>query len=342
MPVKKSRHQLIPHQQTVVRSGTYLLVGLLLSILLSSCGDTPAVPPTTTPIFIVVTATAAAPVPTNSPVVIVVTATSEPQPTAKPTEVPTTIPPSATPLPTNTPQPTSTPRPANTKIPQPTATPNLDAEVTDTDVNVRYGPGYNYPVLRKAEKGEVVTLLGRDKTGKWLNVLTTIPESDVSGPFWILAQYLHVHVNVKSLPAIAAPPVPPTAVPTATIQPGVAVGNEVGIYGGYAGTKQELSSYDAGSSGKFVIISAVVRYVGNSSISVSAYDFTLLSKDNRAASYDVATYAYGARAFPSVRLQYMSEATGLIAFKVPNSFVPDHLVFETYSERVTVDLDNKP
>ncbi len=136
--------------------------------------------------------------PQPTPLVIYVTAASTPAPTAIPTEA---IRPSATPTPTAT--ATTLPTPLATATPTvgatatvaaiPTPTPIARVAVSDVRVNVRAGPGLEYPVKSVAEPGTFFDLVARTRDQAWAQVCCF---SDGSSG-WIVAAYL--------LPAEAAP-----------------------------------------------------------------------------------------------------------------------------------------
>lgn len=101
-------------------------------------------------------------------VLIVVTAT--PGPTGSPMPSAT-----ASPTPTLTPTPTATatPRPSLTAPPSPTATPNPTGRVIIDQVNIRQGPGLEYPVADIAANGTTYTIVARNEQGSWLQVCCT-------------------------------------------------------------------------------------------------------------------------------------------------------------------------
>ncbi len=122
---------------------------------------------------------------------------------------PTTRPP-FTPRPTDTPWPTFIPSP--TIIP---VTPGvLSGEITST-VNVRLGPGANYPVLTKLTKGTRISVRGRDVEIRWF-LLVPPPNG------WLSADFVSLSGNTRNLPVIEAPPTPvppPTIAPSPTTMP---------------------------------------------------------------------------------------------------------------------------
>jgi hypothetical protein len=96
--------------------------------------------------------------------------------------------------------PTLTPTPAPGALP---------ATIVDDVVNVRGGPGTNYPVVGKARKGVALTIVGRNETGSWLRVCCVEgnpPES------WISADFVQVTLppgaDMTVVPVAAIPPAP--------------------------------------------------------------------------------------------------------------------------------------
>ncbi len=118
------------------------------SITATSAPDTPA-PPTNTPVAPGVTI-AAPPTDTPSPVP---TASLEP-PTPTPTRV-------LTATPTPSPTPTTAFTATATLIPKPMFT------VNQATVNVRAGPGIDYPVIGALRQGETFEITGKNAAGNW-------------------------------------------------------------------------------------------------------------------------------------------------------------------------------
>ena len=150
---------------------------LLLALALSACrGDEveeAAVPPTSTP---VPEATPAPPTP------------QAPTPTA-----------TAVALPTATATETATPEPAAT--PEPTAAAAevvIRGQVTvHGDLNVRAGPGTEYPVVGGATLGQEFAVTGKNADGSWWQI-------DLDGqPGWIFAPYVTA-VDTENVPVVAA------------------------------------------------------------------------------------------------------------------------------------------
>ena len=126
------------------------------------------------------------------------------------TRVPTftpTITPTATETPTPTQTPTITPTPSitptSTDTPTPTATPTPDAAsftVANGAVNVRMGPGINYPIIGAIERGETFEPSGRNSVvDYWL-------EFDYNGQKGWTYSGLMIVVREYLIPIVATPP----------------------------------------------------------------------------------------------------------------------------------------
>lgn len=70
-------------------------------------------------------------------------------------------------------------------------------------LNVRKGPGTNYPIQTQIADGAQVTILGRLNDSRWLNIRT---ESGVEG--WVNAAYILPDRPVTEYPIVPAPPPP--------------------------------------------------------------------------------------------------------------------------------------
>ena len=101
--------------------------------------------------------------------------------------------------------PTDTPPPA-----EPTATPTAEAAIaiTTQGMNVRGGPGTNYPIVGAAQAGEQYVITGKDQSGAWWQVTYNGQNG------WLFGEL--VTANNSSAVALAqnipAPP-PPTNTP---------------------------------------------------------------------------------------------------------------------------------
>lgn len=94
---------------------------------------------------------------------------------------------------------------------------SITAEVNagSVQLNVRSGPGTDYPVIAKVATGAVLAVLGRNDTGDWLEVSTTGATGSTG---WVSSAYVGLNQLATSLPIMAPTELPaPGAAPTATV-----------------------------------------------------------------------------------------------------------------------------
>ncbi len=108
---------------------------------------------------------------------------------------PTAPPPTTTP----TPQPTATPPPTRTAVPSLTPTPPITGRVTSDTLNVRDGPGANYPKQGELRQGDRFTVLECNPARDWLRVRA---DSGVEG--WVSAGLTDVGAGVARAPVASA------------------------------------------------------------------------------------------------------------------------------------------
>jgi DNA-binding beta-propeller fold protein YncE len=114
----------------------------------------------------------------------------------------------------NTPA-TWTPTPTQTSAVQPTATPTRDpllATVTVSALNLRTGPGTQYPVIVALLQGSSLRVLGQESSGQWINV-RVLSGSATGQTGWVSKVYTNF---TGTAPIVATPPPPNTATPTRT------------------------------------------------------------------------------------------------------------------------------
>ena len=146
------------------------------------------------------------------------TFTSAPSPTLlvlAPTDTP--VPPLHTPTPTLVLVTPDTPTPVPLPPAEATPTPMTGgASVTlNENLNVRSGPGTNYPRVGTITIGTTVAIIGRDAGSTWWQ----IPYADgPDGKGWISAGY-GTATNTENVPVVEAPPPPSPSAPTATLVP---------------------------------------------------------------------------------------------------------------------------
>jgi len=90
--------------------------------------------------------------------------------------------------------------PAPTSTPTPTATPTPGVAVVKPGpaqgLNIRSGPGTDYPVLATLPAGSRLTPVGRDAAGRWVEVCCV----NAGQPGWVLAEFVELAVDLQSLP----------------------------------------------------------------------------------------------------------------------------------------------
>ena len=99
----------------------------------------------------------------------------------------------------------------------PAATPSIQTEdvtgkitgvVNVQSLNVRAGPGTNFPVVAGVRQGQTLTLLARNEAGDWLQIeLSTAPE----GFGWVFAPLVNVSGDIEQLPVSDQTSRPPGA-----------------------------------------------------------------------------------------------------------------------------------
>lgn len=139
-----------------------------------------------------------------------------PKPTFTPT-LPITLTPIVAPTDTPTPPPTPTPVPTPTFTPAepPTPVPTPTSEtaqvvVNNATLNVRSGPGTNYPRIGQVHQGDRFEIKGKNRAGTWWQI-------DFNGrDGWVSADYVRTEGNVSAVQVAANIPTPP---PTPTPRP---------------------------------------------------------------------------------------------------------------------------
>ena len=123
-----------------------------------------------------------------------------------------------TPTPTTTPTETPTPTPTEQSTPTPTPTPSSPIASITTRMNVRAGPGTNYPIVGQAAPGDQYIISGRNPSGGWWQIIYGGQYAWVYSPL-VTATNAEV-VQVASFVPTPVPtqipvatPIPPTAVP---------------------------------------------------------------------------------------------------------------------------------
>ncbi len=209
-----------------------LIILALAALLLAGCpGDeTPAatqvaVAPTTQP-------DQQAEAPTTAPTATPAPPTATPEPPTATPEPPTATPKPPTPTPK---PPTPTPEPPTATPEPPTATPEPEPEtpqaVASRNMNVRGGPGTDFPVVASAAAGDSFDISGKNEDGSWYQVCCFAEEQ----PGWVSASLVTVEGDAAAIEVAAdipEPPPTPTPAPTPTPGPTTAAPSGGGTTGG--------------------------------------------------------------------------------------------------------------
>lgn len=136
---------------------------------------------------------------------------------ASPEPLSATQPPEPTTASTSTlePTPSSTPAATSTSTDIPTATPITEPRAkADRVVNLRTGPGTNYPVAGSMKVGDVYNIVGRTADRSWLQVCC------VGETFaWVAASVVSATGDLSTVRLVQDIPTPPPAPPTSVVVP---------------------------------------------------------------------------------------------------------------------------
>ena len=128
--------------------------------------------------------------------------------------------------PTNTPEPTAAPEtqaplPADTPVPSevpptPIPEPAAKAVVNTATMNVRSGPGTNYPITGRVTRGTTFDITGRNAAGDWWQVCCVNSQNG-----WVVGRLDNISGNTSGVEVVSdvAPPPAPTAAPTRAAVP---------------------------------------------------------------------------------------------------------------------------
>src|SRR5581483_2969651 len=97
-------------------------------------------------------------------------------------------------VPTRAPQPTQAP----TEEPQPTQAPKPVTATTTDVLNIRQGPARTTASLGKLQKGQTVTVVGRNGDGTWLQI--QIPDKTDLG--WVSAEFVTIEGDINTVPVV--------------------------------------------------------------------------------------------------------------------------------------------
>jgi hypothetical protein len=86
------------------------------------------------------------------------------------------------------------------------------AAITAGVLNVRRGPGTNYPLIGQLDQNDVVEISGRNADSSWLQI---VYPTDTIGRGWISASYAQVRGSPAFIPVVETPR-PPTPTPASS------------------------------------------------------------------------------------------------------------------------------
>jgi hypothetical protein len=97
--------------------------------------------------------------------------------------------------------------------------------VTNPNLNIRAGPGTNYPIIGALKDGDIATIVGRNADRSWWYIL----KEPARGWVISLSAYSQVIGDTANVPLVASPPTPiASAVPPTAVQPTSAPTSTVG------------------------------------------------------------------------------------------------------------------
>ena len=256
-------------------------------------------------------------------------------------------PPTATPLPSYTPTITKTPTITPTSLPSGSVN-----AAAGSSINVRSGPGVNYPLAFKLEGQATFTILNRNEQGDWYLIQT---ESDDRG--WVRNDLITaiVEPTLLSISTEVIPTLTPAPTNTPTPRPTVAYSKQApkGTWcaqnnsRGFCIAGIEYKSYigysSASASGRYIVFSIAVKNIGLFDISVNPFDFTMVMEDGRTYEHASETYYYN-NALQAVEVSPGNSASGGLVFYVPNDVGPRKIICRGgfLESTIEIDLYDKP
>jgi uncharacterized protein YraI len=98
-----------------------------------------------------------------------------------------------------------------------TPTEGIQVTVEEVNLNIRSGPGTNYPVIGRANSGQQLTAIGRNQSASWVQIETpSTAGSAVNRPGWVSASYVEASQSINGLPIVETPAPPAVSPSTAT------------------------------------------------------------------------------------------------------------------------------
>ncbi|MEA3440901.1 MAG: SH3 domain-containing protein [Chloroflexota bacterium] len=93
------------------------------------------------------------------------------------------------------------------EVGMPTPAPGVPYVTANAAINVRSGPGTNYPVYGVAPEGVQAAVIGISPDGGWWNI-TVNTDMIPAGNAWVSADYVTPQ-NTENVPVVEPPPLPP-------------------------------------------------------------------------------------------------------------------------------------
>jgi uncharacterized protein YraI len=106
-------------------------------------------------------------------------------------------------VPSSTTPPTIASAPTNAPIPTHTLETNVDAVVSGEYANLRSGPDIAYDQVGSVYHGDMLTILGKNTDGSWLQVRTSAGQT-----VWIAGWLVQVDRDLSTVSVVSAPPLP--------------------------------------------------------------------------------------------------------------------------------------
>ena len=89
-----------------------------------------------------------------------------------------------------------------------------NAVVASEKLNLRTGPGTNYPITSTYSKGEALKVTGKTQNNEWVKVIASNSREG-----WMFVENLQVNIDLSSLSILPIPPTPTSIPATATSKP---------------------------------------------------------------------------------------------------------------------------
>jgi uncharacterized protein YgiM (DUF1202 family) len=230
-------------------------------------------------------------------------------------------------------------------------------------VNIRSGPGINYPILFTLEHDQIVTLLGRNKDGTWIQLFT---EKGDKG--WILGSMLILDTTSTTLPlslgifptytsspTLTKSPIPTkTPIPTATTAPTNPLTDQP-PQGWWCNTnsmrevcvnmyyKQAIGYYYADNNSRYIVVTVEVKNISNSDIYVNPLHFTLVMSNRGEIPISSNTFSFSDY-LNSITISPNNSTRGVIVFLASNKIPPYNIIYRSGmgESNIVIDVSGSP